>query len=185
MENQYTALELDGTIIHDIHEVKKAYRRLALKYHPDKNTQDPNARDKFDGIRKAHEELMIASIKDEIDLKIRAYQQNVKRFEAQDKEKQQLSRYLIEREKEAERAKDPKGFSDSQKARLRNSQLILEMQKIRDLKRAPLPGSTTVINDIDACIDFGLSVSQQQREAERLEFYSKLDHIFDQIESAI
>ena len=36
-------------------EIKKAYRKLAMKYHPDKNPDDPDAQEKFHDINDAYE----------------------------------------------------------------------------------------------------------------------------------
>ena len=37
---------------------KKQYRKLVLKYHPDKNKEDPEARDKFQKLKEAYDILM-------------------------------------------------------------------------------------------------------------------------------
>jgi DnaJ homolog subfamily C member 7 len=38
-------------------EIKKAYRKLAIIHHPDKNPDDPAAEDRFKEIQEAHETL--------------------------------------------------------------------------------------------------------------------------------
>lgn len=38
-------------------DLKKAYRRLAMKYHPDRNPGDKEAEDKFKEANEAYEEI--------------------------------------------------------------------------------------------------------------------------------
>lgn len=51
-KSYYDILEINRNA--DIHEIKKAYRRLAMQYHPDKNPNDKSAEDKFKEIGEAY-----------------------------------------------------------------------------------------------------------------------------------
>ena len=50
MIDYYKTLEVSKTATQD--EIKKAYRKLARKYHPEMNPNDTNAEQKFKEIRK-------------------------------------------------------------------------------------------------------------------------------------
>lgn len=54
-KDYYSILEIDKTATKD--EIKKAYRKLAIKYHPDKNQGDKDAEEKFKEITEAYEIL--------------------------------------------------------------------------------------------------------------------------------
>ena len=41
----------------DSKEIKRSYRKLAMKYHPDRNSDDPDAEDKFKEASMAYEVL--------------------------------------------------------------------------------------------------------------------------------
>ena len=54
-ENYYRILGVAENASQD--EIKKAYRKLALKYHPDRNRNNPEAEEKFKQITEAYEVL--------------------------------------------------------------------------------------------------------------------------------
>jgi curved DNA-binding protein CbpA len=60
--DHYRILDLEPSA--SLPEIKKAYRRLALLYHPDKNNNDPYAAEQFKAIKEAYETLTIPSKKE-------------------------------------------------------------------------------------------------------------------------
>lgn len=55
MEDFYKVLKIDYNA--NIDEIKKGYRKLAVKYHPDKNPCDKTVEEKFRNITEAYEIL--------------------------------------------------------------------------------------------------------------------------------
>jgi curved DNA-binding protein CbpA len=75
-EDHYQTLELPRTASPS--EVKRAYRRLARKHHPDFNPGDPSAEDRMEEINRAYEVLCDKHKRDEYDI---YYRQNGHREE--------------------------------------------------------------------------------------------------------
>ncbi|MCG2617202.1 J domain-containing protein [Terrimonas sp. NA20] len=63
LKDYYTILEIPPSATLD--EVKKAYRRLAQLYHPDKNNNDVYASAQFAEVKEAYETLSNATLKDQ------------------------------------------------------------------------------------------------------------------------
>jgi curved DNA-binding protein CbpA len=62
LKDYYSILQLDPSAT--LAEIKKAYRRFALRYHPDKNQNDPYASAQFAEIKEAYEVLTNPSKKE-------------------------------------------------------------------------------------------------------------------------
>src|SRR3954454_18242168 len=54
----YQVLEVERSASSE--EIKRSYRKLAVKYHPDKNPDDPHAEEKFKELGEAYDVLMDA-----------------------------------------------------------------------------------------------------------------------------
>src|SRR5690348_17973510 len=54
-KDYYSVLGVPASATQD--EIKKAYRKLASKHHPDKNPGDPKAAERFKGISEAYQVL--------------------------------------------------------------------------------------------------------------------------------
>lgn len=62
LKDYYGLLEIETSAT--LQEIKKAYRKLALRYHPDKNQNDPYATAQFAAIKEAYEVLTHPSKKE-------------------------------------------------------------------------------------------------------------------------
>ncbi len=70
MKDYYKLLEVDRDASDE--QIRKSYRRLALKYHPDRNPGDPKAEEHFKEIAEAYGVLIDPLKRSEYDQWLRA-----------------------------------------------------------------------------------------------------------------
>lgn len=85
-------------------DITRAYRKAALKWHPDKNRDDPQAASKFAEIFVAYETLISPTDRLKYDSAIRAVRSRRERFQKLDESRRQLKSELFRREAEADAA---------------------------------------------------------------------------------
>lgn len=81
LKDYYSILAIETSA--SMMEIKKAYRKLALQYHPDKNHNDPYATAQFTAIKEAYE-VLTNPAKKEYYLQQRWYNQSIGKRKSQD-----------------------------------------------------------------------------------------------------
>jgi curved DNA-binding protein CbpA len=112
-------------------DVKRAYRSLALKLHPDKNRNDAKAEVKFHALQTAYELLLDPRVRADHESRLRARAEQRERYEAQGREMAMARDDLERREREA--AEDRESYP--KKIRMLNRRRIDDLQLKLDLQR--------------------------------------------------
>ncbi len=81
LKDYYSILQLEPSAT--LPDIKKAYRKLALQYHPDKNQHDPYSSAQFTEIKEAYE-VLTNPAKKEYYLQQRWYNQSIGKRKSQD-----------------------------------------------------------------------------------------------------
>lgn len=103
-DNPYEVLGLDDgrdVLSCTLAEIRKAYRQLALRWHPDRNSGDSTAASKFMHIFVAYETLSDSTKREQLDNKIRAKRLREQQLNALDVHRRRLRTKLEEREASA------------------------------------------------------------------------------------
>ena len=158
--------------------VKRQYRRLALKLHPDKNKGDPNSESKFNQLKMAHDALMNESRRMEFVQTMRAYIQRDKEKAGRDAEMRKLGDELERREAEwAHSQKKDNVVMMRERHRMLIEQLqVKRNQAARGQSSGGIQGSTLTGGpddnnmSLDYWINFGLNETEAARNENRDRF---------------
>lgn len=98
MKNHYDTLEIKSGASDN--EIKKAFRRLAIKYHPDKNMGDEYFSKKFIEIKEAYDVLINPNSRLEYDRLLDAYLNKQTKEERKEEEERKYQQKQAQKEKE-------------------------------------------------------------------------------------
>ncbi|XP_071518849.1 dnaJ homolog subfamily C member 17 [Panulirus ornatus] len=111
-------------------EIRKAYRKKALKCHPDKNPDNPDAAEEFDRLKKILEILLDAGTRKAYDKVLRSRKAAAVRARESDAKTRKLRTELEDRERRAQQARDHPQISEEEKLRRELKRLEEEGEKL-------------------------------------------------------
>ncbi|KAI7901285.1 uncharacterized protein BX663DRAFT_532027 [Cokeromyces recurvatus] len=154
MEEETNYYELLGVeITASEKEIKNAYRRKALKVHPDKNPS-PDAAKLFHALTQAQDLLLDPKKRSEYDQRHRARQEQLKKKKEMDSKRRQAQEDLERREKEAKRAKtdqdQAKAQYEAELARLREEGAKRRQENWATENNKPTEPETSAENELGA-----------------------------------
>lgn len=117
MEDLYALIGAESTA--SVSEIKKAYRKTALKCHPDKNPDNPRAAELFQELSKALEILTDENARAAYDKVVAARKQAKERIKVYDAKRRKLKEDLEAREEAYRRTLDPTYDTKTDEERLK------------------------------------------------------------------
>ncbi len=170
MKDYYYILGI--TTVSTTEQVKKAYKKLALKFHPDKNDGDKYFEDKFKEIQEAYEVLSVPGKRKAYDEKLRHFKHSdFSAFKSKEEELRRREEDLKRREEELKR----KAASSSNKQTDSAQDSYKESAEEKIKKKNEAEKQKIIIR---------LSVLQQDLKVKKQEL-SKVEALFNSLRSEI
>lgn len=116
-------------------DVASAYRRAALKYHPDKNIGDPNAEAMFARVYAAYEILSSEEKRKEVDARRKADVQREERMRDMDVKRREMKEQLERRESQAKLEDEEKTNVQRKKKQISEETMARMRREIERLRR--------------------------------------------------
>ncbi|EPY49937.1 DNAJ domain-containing protein Cwf23 [Schizosaccharomyces cryophilus OY26] len=177
-------------------DIHRAWRKTSLKYHPDKNPDDPHAADKFHLLQVAYNALTDTTMRQAYDAERLAKLARQRREEAFDLNRKTMAEKLREREdgfhffekqkdQENNRLREKLRSLQEQSARLRRDreERLFQDKDSNKRKRETSPVKTRSISDLDRSVKvrWKKKYVDQVDESFLRSFYSKFGQINDVI----
>jgi len=183
MKDYYFILDIETTANET--QIKTAYRKLALKFHPDKNQGDKLYEERFKVIQEAYETLMNTDKRHEYDIKfrtekpikkrdIKAEQETVKRYgeELRKKEEEIKIKYKTSAQKTEEEEEIKRKLEFEKRKEEEGKKILSEIEKhnaeCREIENS-ISGSKGEIEDFEKEISaFNIIKGKSQEEIDKL-----------------